>query len=88
LPKIKKKKYTGKRDRRFGLRITEHLNSIYHKKEATGVHYSSTSHSHNDFRVQVIEKVSPNTVNYRLEREEYWIRIQGTKTPLRLNKQD
>jgi hypothetical protein len=27
-------------------------------------------------------------VNLRLEREEYWIKILGTKTPLWLNKQD
>ena len=68
--------------------MMEHLNSIYHKKEATGIHYFSPPHSHNDFRVQVIEKVSPKTVNLRLEREEYWIRMLGTKTPLGLNKQN
>ena len=68
--------------------MMEHLNCIYHKKEATGIHYSSTSHTHNDFSVQIIEKVLPNTVSYRLEREEYWIKLLGTKVPLGLNKQD
>ena len=66
----------------------EHLNYIYHKKEATGTHFSSPNHSQNDFRVQVIEKVIPNTVNYRLEREEHWIKVLGTKVPLGLNKKD
>ncbi len=66
----------------------EHLNYIFHKKEATGTHFSSPHHSHNDFKVQVIEKVIPNTVNYRLEREEYWIKTLGTKVPLGLNKKD
>jgi hypothetical protein len=68
--------------------MMEHLHSIYHKKDATGIHFSSSTHNHNDFRVQVIEKVLPNTVNHRLEREEYWIRVLGTNTPLGLNKQD
>jgi hypothetical protein len=36
--------------------------------------------------VQVIEKVIPNTVNYRLEREDHWIKTPGTKAPLGLNK--
>jgi hypothetical protein len=66
--------------------MVEHLNSIYHKKEAIDIHYFSSTHSDNDFRVQVIEKVSPNVANFRLEREEYWIRMLGTKTPLSLNK--
>jgi hypothetical protein len=58
--------------------MMEHLNCIYDKKEATGIHFSSTSHSHNDFSVQEIEKMSPNTANYRLEREHFWIRLLGT----------
>jgi hypothetical protein len=82
------KQYVGQTGRMFGKRMMEHLNYIYHKKEATGVHFSSTNHNHNDFQVQIIEKVSPNTVNYRLEREEFWIKTLGTKTPLGLNKQD
>jgi hypothetical protein len=36
----------------------------------------------------VIEKVSPNTPNYRLEREDLWIKRLSTKTPHGLNKQD
>jgi hypothetical protein len=68
--------------------MMEHLYNICHKKEATRIHYSSTTHNHNDFRVQVIEKVLPNTDNFKLEREDYWIRILGTKPLLGLNKQD
>jgi hypothetical protein len=29
-----------------------------------------------------LAKVIPNTVNYRLEREEHWIKTLGTKVPL------
>ena len=83
-----KTQYVGQTGRKFGQRMMEHLNSIYHKKEANGIHYSTPPHSHNDFKVLVIEKVSPNTVNHRLEREEYWIKLLGTKAPLGLNKQD
>ena len=83
-----KQQYIGQTGRKFGQRIMEHLNNIYHKKEANGIHYSSPNHNHNDFKVQVIEKVSPNTVNHRLEREEFWIKKLGTRAPLGLNKQD
>ena len=82
------KQYVGQTGRTFGKRIMEHLNYIYHKKEATGTHFSSQNHNHNDFKVQVIEKVTPNTVTYRLEREDYWIKTLGTKVPLGLNKND
>jgi hypothetical protein len=68
------KQYVGQTGRMFSKRMMEHLNSIYHKKEATGIHFSSPNHNHNDFQVQVIEKVLPNTVNHRLEREEFWIK--------------
>ena len=83
-----KKQYVGQTGRVFGQRMMEHLRNIRNRKEATGVHYSSPNHTHRDFSVQVIEKVSPNTVNVRLEREEYWIKTLGTLIPLGLNKQD
>jgi hypothetical protein len=83
-----KKQYVGQTGRKFYNRMMEHLNSIYHKTNTIGIHYTSPQHNHNDFSVQVIEKVLPNTVNLRWEREEYWIKTLGTKTPLGLNKQD
>jgi hypothetical protein len=45
-------------------------------------------HSHWNFKVQIIEKVTPNTPTFRLEREDYWIKKLSTKTPLGLNKND
>jgi hypothetical protein len=51
-------------------RIKEHLNCICLQKEVTGIHYNSTGHNSTHFQVQVIEKGTPNTPNYRLEREE------------------
>jgi hypothetical protein len=58
------------------------------QKEVTGTHYSLPGHSHWKLRVEVIEKVTPNTPSYRLEREELWIKRLATKTPHGLNKND
>jgi hypothetical protein len=41
-----------------------------------------------DLKVQVIEKVTPNTPSYRLEREELWIKRLATKFPHGLSKND
>ena len=48
----------------------------------SGKHYSLKGHTHLDFQVQIIEKVTPNTDHYRLEREEFWIKKFATKLPL------
>jgi hypothetical protein len=58
------------------------------QKEVTGVHYNSKGHNHYNLQAQVIERVSPNTPNFRLEREDFWIKKLCTKTPNGLNKQD
>ncbi len=39
-------------------------------------------------RVQIVEKVMPNTVNMRLERESMWINKLATKRPHGMNKND
>jgi hypothetical protein len=83
-----KKQYVGQTGRTLRERIKEHLLNIYHKREVTGLHYSLPGHSHGDLKVQVIEKVTPNTPSYRLEREELWIKRLATKFPHGLNKND
>ncbi len=80
--------YVGQTRRKIVERVKEHLYNIKKKKEATGVHFSSNNHSNSDMRVQVIEKVMPNTVNKRLEREDMWIKKLATKRPHGLNKND
>ena len=82
------KQYVGQTGRRLVDRIKEHLYCIKKKKEATGIHFSTGNHSNSDMRVQVIEKVMPNTVNMRLERESFWINKLATKSPQGLNKND
>ena len=80
--------YVGQTKRTFKERMKEHLQSIQNNKEVTGKHYNEQNHSHHDLKVQVVEKVIPNTPQYRLEREDFWIRTLNTKNPLGLNKYD
>jgi hypothetical protein len=82
------KQYVGQTGRKLKERMKEHLYNMYLKKEVTGLHYALPGHSHWNFKVQVIEKVTPNTPNYRLEREDFWIKKLATKTPFGLNKND
>lgn len=83
-----KKQYVGQTGRTLRERLKEHLQNIYHKEEVTGLHYSLPGHSHWDLKVQIIEKVTPNTPSYRLEKEEFWMKRLVTKTPHGLNKYD
>ena len=82
------KQYVGQTGRRLVDRIKEHLNCICLQKEVTGIHYNSKGHNSSHLQLQIIEKVSPNTPNYRLEREDQWIKRLSTKTPNGLNKYD
>ena len=60
--------------------------SIVKNEKTTRTHFNSKGHDHLDMRVTVVEKVIPNTTNYRLEREDWWIKTLKTKTPKGLNK--
>jgi hypothetical protein len=64
----------------------KNIYKICTKIEVTGKHCSLPGHSHWNFKVQIIEKVQPNTLYYRLEIEAFWIKKLATKTPLGLNK--
>ena len=82
------KQYVGQTGRKLKERMREHLYNMYQKKEVTGLYYSLSGHSHWNFKVQIIQKVTPNTPTFRLEREDYWIKQLETKTTLGLNKND
>ncbi len=82
------KQYVGQTGRKLKERMREHLYNMYQKKEVTGIHYSLPGHSHWNFKVQIIEKVTPNTPTFRLEREDFWIKKLCTKIPAGLNKND
>lgn len=81
------KQYVGQTGRQLNDRIKNHLYDICKKNPtSTGEHFNH--HSHFDMKVQVIEKVIPNLPQFRLEREDYWIKKMATKTPQGLNKND
>ena len=65
----------------------EHKSAIKNNKsdKIMGVHYNLPGHSLADFKVQVVEKVIPNTGHMLLEREHYWINRFNTLIPHGLN---
>ena len=66
-------------------KITKIMYDIKRSEKTSGVHYNSKGHVHLDFKVQIIEKVTPNIEFHRLEREEYWIKKFLTMAPFGLN---
>ena len=46
---------------------------------------SEGGHNHLHMNTTIVEKVFPNTPQYRLEREDYWIKTLNTKKPKGLN---
>ena len=83
-----KKQYIGQTGRSFHDRIREHMYDIKRGVKTSGIHYTLKDHTHLDFQVQIIEKVTPNTEIYRLERKDFWIKKFVTKVAFGLNIQD
>ena len=82
------KQYIGQTGRSFHDRIREHMYDIKRGIRTSGIHYKQEGHTHWDFQVQIIEKVTPNSELLRLEREEFWIRKFATKIPFGMNVLD
>ena len=78
--------YVGQSKRKFKDRIANHLYYIDQKREATGKHFTSPGHAKSDLRCHIIEKVSPSTPHFLIEREDFWIRKLVTKHPDGLNR--
>ena len=80
------KQYIGQTFRKFCIRMKEHLTDITKVEDKIiSTHYNSPGHSIDDFSVQVIEKVLPNSTHILLERERLWILKFRTVIPLGLN---
>ena len=77
--------YVGQSGRSFHDRIREHMYSIVKTENAIGIHFNSKGHNHLHMNATIVEKVFPNTPQYRLEREDYWIKTLNTKKPKGLN---
>ena len=80
--------YVGESGRELYKRGREHIYIIENNKEAKGEHFNSKGHALHHLSIQIIEKVIPDTVNYRLERESMWIRKLESKKPRGLNIND
>ena len=81
-----KKQYVGQTGRQLKNRIQNHIYYTKQNKETTGSHFNLPGHSQSNISVQVIEKVFPNTPNFRLEREDFWIKKINTTFLKGLNK--
>ena len=83
-----KKQYIGQTGKSLHDRIRQHMYDMTKGQNVSGKHYTQKNHTHLDMKVQIIEKVTPNTDHYRLEREEHWIKKFSTKLPFGLNTLD
>ena len=83
-----KKQYIGQTGKCLHDRIRQHMYDMTKGQNVSGKHYTLKGHTHLDMQVQIIEKVTPNTEHYRLEREEFWIKKFATKLPFGLNTLD
>ena len=78
--------YVGHTERKFSIRVKEHMTSVEKKDKTKCRHYSKPHHVKAYFRAQIIKKVSPCTTTYLLEREDHWIKTLDTKSPHGINK--
>ena len=78
----------GETERKCVDRFGEHIQYVNNFTEATGSHFNLPGHSNGDIQVHIIEKVTPNTKFFRLERESHWIRTLQTLAPHGLNKKE
>ena len=82
------KQYVGQTGSQLKERILDHLQFIDENEELTGEHFNLPDHSHSDMKVQIVEKIRPNSEENRRGREEFWIEKISTKAPHGLNKND
>ena len=67
----------------FRANIKKKLNEKLNNEKAIGTHYNLPGHQKAYFKVQVIERVIPNTKFYR--RESFWIKKLDKINPRGLN---
>ena len=80
-----KKQYVGQTSKSCETRFGQHIYYVGKFMEATGTHFNLKGHTQANISVTVIEKVTPCTPMFLLEREDYWIRTLKTKAPNGLN---
>ena len=66
--------------------MKEHITDIKKAEDKIiGIHFNSPGHSLDNFSVEIIEKVTPDTPHMLLERERLWIMKFRTVLPSGLN---
>jgi hypothetical protein len=72
--------YVGEPKRFLKFRVDDHRGYISNRKmnQASGEHFSLPGHSLADLSVTALERVKRNSILYRKEREEYFIRLFDT----------
>ena len=67
-----KKRYVGETKRSLKYRLAEH------RDKATGAHFNTAGHSLSDLKIIILEQVKKKEIEYRKQREKYFIRKLNT----------
>ena len=75
-----KQRYIGQTGRLLKYRLAEHRGYVSNKVDtkATGAHFNLPGHSLADLRITIIEQMKNSDLEYRKEREKYFIRFFNT----------
>ena len=78
------KQYVGETGRKLKERIKEHITNRNNNEKTIGTHYNLPGHQKAYFKVQILERVIPNTKFYRLVRKSFRMKKLDIMTPLGL----
>ena len=75
-----KPRYIGQTGRLLKHRLSDHRGYVINKvvSKATGAHYNLPGHSLADMRITILEQIKNNNIEYRKDREKYFIRLFNT----------
>jgi hypothetical protein len=75
-----KKRYVGETKRSLKYRLAEHRGYVtnQHTDKATGAHFNTAGHSLSDLKIIILEQVKKKEIEYRKQREKYFIRKLNT----------
>ena len=76
----KESRYIGETGRPLKYRFSDHRGYVTNNvtKQATGAHFTQAGHSLSNMKVSILEQVKIRSIEYRKEREKYFINIFNT----------
>ena len=82
--------YVGQTKHNLQTRFRNHRFNIIHNNnsDSIGNHFNLPNHTINDLSVSIIEQLHNSNLNFRLKRENYWIKKLKTLQPFGLNIKD